>query len=161
MPGEYMQAMPLWQTANKACYHQTLGGTLCGPDHTSSRPRTRHKLTLCASQWSTQQLAGLKLQSCWYHSYLSLIFSWVQSGNWAKAHISNRNNLLWQSSATVCNLINRTWFSHYPWSQYIIYNNWSEFNLHFKTLCDSYSLKCKPSSVKNHKWMQYSSGCIK
>ena len=36
---------------------------------------------------------------------------------------------------TVAMLINRTWFSHYPHSQYIVYNNESELKLHFKTLC--------------------------
>ena len=39
--------------------------------------------------------------------------------------------------------------SYYPHSQYIIYKNGSEFKLHIKTLCDSYGLKRKPTSVKN------------
>ena len=46
-------------------------------------------------------------------------------------------------------LINRTWFSHYPCSQYIVYNKGSEFKLHFETLCDSYGLKPKLTSIKN------------
>ena len=54
-----------------------------------------------------------------------------------------------KTSATVGSLINRTWFCHYPRSQYIVYDNGSEFKLHFKTLCDSYGLKRKPTSVKN------------
>jgi hypothetical protein len=54
-----------------------------------------------------------------------------------------------KTSATVGSLINRTWFSRYPRSQYIIYDNGSEFKLHFETLCDSYGLKRKPTSVKN------------
>ena len=54
-----------------------------------------------------------------------------------------------KTSATVGALINKTWFCHYPCSQYIIYNNGSEFKLHFKTQCDSYGLKHKPTSVKN------------
>jgi hypothetical protein len=64
-------------------------------------------------------------------------------------HIQLNQPYIDRSSAAVANLINRTWFSHYPNSQYIIYNNGSEFKLHFKTLCYSYSLKCKPTSVKN------------
>ena len=54
-----------------------------------------------------------------------------------------------KSSATVGNLINRTWFSHYRRSQYIIYDNGSEFKLHFKTLYDSHGLKLKPTNVKS------------
>ena len=30
-----------------------------------------------------------------------------------------------------------------------MYDNGSEFKLHFETLCDSYGLKRKPTSVKN------------
>ena len=54
-----------------------------------------------------------------------------------------------KTSATVGALINKTWFCHYPHSQYIVYDNGSEFKLHFETLCDSYGLKRKPTSVKN------------
>ncbi len=45
--------------------------------------------------------------------------------------------------------MNKTWFSHYPRSQYIIYDNGSEFKLHFETLCDSYGLKHKLTIVKD------------
>eukprot|EP00804_Cyclotella_cryptica_P008943 CCRYP_012032-RA/>CCRYP_012032-RA protein AED:0.23 eAED:0.23 QI:0/-1/0/1/-1/1/1/0/121 len=34
-------------------------------------------------------------------------------------------------------------------SQYFIFDNGSEFKLHFETLCDSYGLKRKPTSVRN------------
>ena len=47
-------------------------------------------------------------------------------------------------SATVGRLVNKTWFSHYPCSQYIIYEK-----LHFEKLCESYCLKRKPTSVRN------------
>jgi hypothetical protein len=64
-------------------------------------------------------------------------------------HIQQTQPYFDKTSATVGNLVNRTWFSRYPRSQYIIYNNGSEFKLHFETLCDSYGLKRKPTSVKN------------
>jgi hypothetical protein len=54
-----------------------------------------------------------------------------------------------KSLATVGTWSNRTWFSCYPLSQYIIYDNGNEFKLHFETLCVSYGLKHKPTSVKN------------
>ena len=47
------------------------------------------------------------------------------------------------------NLVNKTWFSRYPHCQKIIYDNGSEFKLHFEALCDSYHIKRKPTSVKN------------
>ncbi len=43
----------------------------------------------------------------------------------------------------------KTWFSKYPYCQYIIYNNGSKFKLHFQSPCDTYEIKRKPTSVKN------------
>jgi hypothetical protein len=54
-----------------------------------------------------------------------------------------------KSSAMISNLVNKTWFSRYPRCQYIIYDNGSEFKLHFAALCESYGIKRKPTSVKN------------
>jgi hypothetical protein len=48
----------------------------------------------------------------------------------------------------ISNLVNKTWFSHYPRCQYIIYDV-SKFKLHFKALCESFGIKRKPTSVKN------------
>eukprot|EP00804_Cyclotella_cryptica_P027108 CCRYP_013625-RA/>CCRYP_013625-RA protein AED:0.09 eAED:0.09 QI:0/-1/0/1/-1/0/1/0/77 len=47
------------------------------------------------------------------------------------------------------NLVNKAWFSRYPRCQYKIYDNGSEFKLHFKALCESYGSTSKPTSFKN------------
>eukprot|EP00804_Cyclotella_cryptica_P016680 CCRYP_001999-RA/>CCRYP_001999-RA protein AED:0.06 eAED:0.06 QI:1397/-1/1/1/-1/1/1/255/979 len=52
-------------------------------------------------------------------------------------HVQEHQPYFDKTSATVGNLVNRTWFSRYPRSQYIIYDNGSEFKLHFETLCES------------------------
>jgi hypothetical protein len=54
-----------------------------------------------------------------------------------------------KSSAQISNLVYKTWFSRYPHCQYIIYDNGSKFKLHFRSLCDTYGMKHKPTSVKN------------
>eukprot|EP00804_Cyclotella_cryptica_P014853 CCRYP_021235-RA/>CCRYP_021235-RA protein AED:0.36 eAED:0.38 QI:0/0/0/1/0/0/2/0/404 len=64
-------------------------------------------------------------------------------------HIQAKQSYFDKSSAKLDNIINRTWCSCYPTSQYAIYNNGSEFKLHFETLCHSYGLKHKPTSVRN------------
>ena len=64
-------------------------------------------------------------------------------------HIQSIQPYFDKTSATVGRLVNKTWFSHYPRSQYIVYNNGSEFKLLFETLCESYGLKRKPTSFKN------------
>jgi hypothetical protein len=53
------------------------------------------------------------------------------------------------SSEQISNLVYKTWFSRYPRCQYIIYDNGSEFQLHFCALFDTYGIKCMPTSVKN------------
>ncbi len=45
--------------------------------------------------------------------------------------------------------MNKTWFSRYPRCRYIIYDNRIEFKLHFRSLCDTYGIKRKPTSVRN------------
>jgi len=37
----------------------------------------------------------------------------------------------------------------YPRCRYLIYDNGSEFKLHFETLCDSYGIKRKPTTIEN------------
>ncbi len=54
-----------------------------------------------------------------------------------------------KSSAMISTLVDKIWFSRYPGCQHIIYDNGSEFKLHFEALCDSYGIKHKPTSVKN------------
>ncbi len=52
-------------------------------------------------------------------------------------------------SFMISHLVNKCWFSRYPRCRNIIYDNGSEFKLNFKALCDSYRVKCKPTSIKN------------
>ena len=49
----------------------------------------------------------------------------------------------------ISNLVNQCWFSRYPRCQNIIFDNGSEFKLHFLALCESYGVKPKPTSIKN------------
>jgi hypothetical protein len=41
------------------------------------------------------------------------------------------------------------WLSRYPRCRYIIYDNGSEFKLNFEYLCVTYSIKRKPTTIKN------------
>jgi hypothetical protein len=54
-----------------------------------------------------------------------------------------------KSSAQISNLVYKTWFSRYPCCWYIMYDNRSEFKFHFQSLCNTYGIKHKPTSVKN------------
>ncbi len=54
-----------------------------------------------------------------------------------------------KSSDRISQLVNKIWLCRYPRCQYLIYNNGSEFKLHFETLCNSYGIKRKPTTIKN------------
>jgi hypothetical protein len=49
----------------------------------------------------------------------------------------------------IAKLVNITWLCRYPRCHYLIYNNGSEFKLHFEYLCKAYGKKHKPTTVKN------------
>jgi hypothetical protein len=54
-----------------------------------------------------------------------------------------------KSSDQISQLVNKIWLCRYPQCCYLIYNNGLEFKLHFETLCNSYGIKCKPTTIKN------------
>jgi hypothetical protein len=54
-----------------------------------------------------------------------------------------------KTSECIAKLVNKTWLRRYPQCRHLIYDNGSEFKLHFKYLCESYSIKRKPTTVKN------------
>ncbi len=53
-----------------------------------------------------------------------------------------------KTSERIAKLVNKTWLSRYPCCRHLIYNNGSEFKLHFENLCESYGITRKPTMVK-------------
>jgi hypothetical protein len=54
-----------------------------------------------------------------------------------------------RTSKRIAKLVNKTWLCRYPGCCHLIYDNVSEFKLHFVYLCESYGIKRKPTTVKN------------
>jgi hypothetical protein len=54
-----------------------------------------------------------------------------------------------KTSECIAKLVNKTWLCRYPQCRHLIYNNRSEFNLHFEYLCESNGIMHKPTTVKN------------
>jgi hypothetical protein len=54
-----------------------------------------------------------------------------------------------KASECIAKLVNKTWLCRYSWCCHLIYNNRSKFKLHFKYLYNSYSIKRKPTTIKN------------
>ncbi len=55
-----------------------------------------------------------------------------------------------KSSDQMARLVNKIWLCRYPRCRYMIYDNGSEFKLHFETLCIS-CIQRKPTTIKNPK----------
>jgi hypothetical protein len=54
-----------------------------------------------------------------------------------------------KTSERIAKSVNKTWLCRYPRCRYLMYDNGSEFKLHFKYLCKSYGITRKPTTVKN------------
>jgi hypothetical protein len=55
----------------------------------------------------------------------------------------------YKTSESIAKLVNKTWLSRYSQCRYLMYDNGSEFQLHFQYLCESYGITRKPTRVKN------------
>jgi hypothetical protein len=54
-----------------------------------------------------------------------------------------------KTSECIAKLVNKTWLCRYPRCHHLIYDNGSEFKLHFEYLCESDGIKPKPTTVEN------------
>jgi hypothetical protein len=54
-----------------------------------------------------------------------------------------------KTSKRIAKLVNKSWLHRYLGCCYLIYNNGSDFKLHFKYLCESYGITHTPTTVKN------------
>ena len=61
----------------------------------------------------------------------------------------------------IAKLVNKTWLCRYPRCRHLIYDNGSEFKLHFEYLCDSYVSRVSQPRLKIHEQMGYWNAYIK
>ena len=87
--------------------------------------------------------------SSWFEVVELPVVEYTPTGKSARDATKEKDAYFNKSSAMISTLVDKTWFSRYPRCQHIIYDNGSEFKLHFEALCDSYGIKRKPTSVKN------------
>jgi hypothetical protein len=55
-----------------------------------------------------------------------------------------------KSSNQIAQLVNKIWLCRYLRCHHLIYDNGSEFTLYFESLCKSYGIKRKPTTIRNH-----------
>ena len=158
LPGKQKMLAKVWKTAYKTCYYYPLGSSMCQfdwPVHAPWQRRNKNWLHVPYYDWPSFQLV-LNRRTASSGTYPTSHRK-IQ----AKPHDKTKEAHFDKSLSMISTLVNRTWFSRYPHCQQIIYDNGSEFKLHFETLCDSFGIKLKPPSVKKPQAMQYWSECIK
>ena len=139
LPGEQAQKIQIWKIASKNFNHQPMEALcvdLIRPCTLKGKDRTQVDfMCITIIDPATSWFEIVELPVSQLHELD--IPAGTKGQKHKDTHIYEKQPYFDKSSATVGNIINRTWFSHYPHSQYKIYHNRSEFKLHFKTLCDS------------------------
>jgi transposase InsO family protein len=62
---------------------------------------------------------------------------------------NNENNYIDKSSARISKLFDQAWLSRYPRPREVIFDNGSEFKMHFMALLKDFDIKPKPTTVEN------------
>jgi len=62
---------------------------------------------------------------------------------------TTREEIFDKSSDRISRLVNKIGLCRYSRCRYLMYDNGLEFKLHFETLCDSYGIKRKRTTIKN------------
>ena len=117
-------------------------------DHTLSKAKMGKKLTLCVSDYDRLSFQLVEIVELPVTTEAVIPMD-TKGQKGIKTQKNIKLPYFDKSSAMISKLVNKTWFSHYPRCQYIIYDNGNEFKLHFEALCEPYGIKRKPTSVKN------------
>ena len=94
-------------------------------------------------------LAMIDPASSWFEVVELPTITWLMTRTVNSKEKLIKEEIFDKSSDQISRLNNKIWLCRYPWCWYLIYNNRLEFKLHFETLCDSYGIKRKPTTIKN------------
>ena len=135
-----------WKTSNKNGYNDSMGSII----RWSYRPYTRKGKDGIEIDFVC--LTMIDPASSWFKAVELPVMetsTTIESKTGTKTHEITKENYFDKTSTMISHLVNKTWFSRYPCCPKVIYDNGSEFKLHFEALCDSYGIKRKLTSVKN------------
>ena len=62
---------------------------------------------------------------------------------------NNSDNYIDKSSARISQLFNQFWLSRYPRPKEVVFDNGSEFKMHFMRLLKDFDIKPRPTTVEN------------
>ncbi len=87
--------------------------------------------------------------SSWFKIAELPVVEWLRRQTVNGKELLTANEIFDKTSECIAKYVNKTWLCRYPWCHHLIYNNGSEFKLHFEYLCDSYGITRKLTPVKN------------
>ncbi len=87
--------------------------------------------------------------SSWFEIAELPVVEWLRQQTVNSKELLIVDEIFDKTSERIAKLVNKTWLCWYPRCCHLIYNNGSEFKLHYEYLCESYGIKRKPNMVKN------------
>jgi hypothetical protein len=94
-------------------------------------------------------LTMIDLASCWFEIVELPVVKQLRRQTVDGKKLLIANEIFAKTSECMAKLVNKTWLCRYPRCCYLIYNNGSEFKLHFECLCKSYGIEHTLTRVKN------------
>jgi hypothetical protein len=101
------------------------------------------------SQIDFMALTMIKPASSWFEIVELLVITQLHRQIVNGKELLTANKIFDKTSYCIAKLVNKIWLCRYTWRHYLIYNNGSEFKLHFEYLCESFSIKRKSTTDKN------------
>ncbi len=101
------------------------------------------------SQIDFMALTMINHTSSWFKIAELLIVEQLRQHTVNSKELLIADKIFDKTSERIAKLINKTWLCRYPRCCHLIYNNGSEFKLHFEYLCKSYGITRKPTTVKS------------
>jgi hypothetical protein len=75
--------------------------------------------------------------SSWFKIVELPLVTWLQRQTVNRKELLTANKIFHKTSDDIARLVNKIWLCRYPGCCYLIYNNGSEFKMHFDYLCES------------------------
>ncbi len=94
-------------------------------------------------------LAMINLASSWFELAELPVIKWIRRQTVNDKELLIADEIFDKTSEHIAKLVNKTWLCRYPRCHHLIYDNGSEFKLHFEYLWESYGITRKPTTVKN------------
>ncbi len=89
--------------------------------------------------------------SSWFEIVELSIITQLRRQTVSGKELLTANKIVDKTSYCIAWLVNKIWLCRYPRRLYLLYDNRSEFKLHFEYICKSFGIQSEPTTDKNPK----------